>query len=215
MGNFIDLTGQKFGRLTVIDRAPNRGNRGQRIAWNCVCDCGKAVEVLAYGLRKGKTCSCGCLQRERTGNANRTHGDSSTRLNRIWRGIKSRCDNPHDTIFPRYGGRGISICPEWRGSFEAFREWALSHGYDDSLTIDRTDVNGPYSPDNCRWATYAEQARNKRNNVTFKGKCLTEWANELHISRSIIQSRIKRGWPIEEAIFTPLKRRVKRNGETV
>lgn len=213
MGNFIDLTGQKFGRLTVIDRAPNRGNRGHRVAWNCVCACGNSIIALGYELRTGHTASCGCLQRERTGNANRKHGDSSTRLNRIWRGIKSRCDNPHDTIFHRYGGRGITICPEWRDSFEAFRKWALSHGYNDSLTIDRIDVNGPYCPENCRWASYAEQAVNKRNNVVYKGKSLSEWAKELHVEAWVFRNRLRRGWPIEEAIFTPLKRQVKRRGE--
>lgn len=118
-----------------------------------------------------------------------------------------RCTNKKSKSFALYGGRGIFICEEWRHSFEAFQEWAFAHGYKDGLTIDRIDNDGPYSPDNCRWATLGEQARNKRSNIVINGKCLAELAEETGINYHTLYSRIKRrGWGIEKAINTLAKR---------
>ena len=157
----LDLTGQKYGRLTVLR---NVGvNKQGNALWECQCNCG-AITIKASGdLRHGTTYSCGCWRRE-NGIKNgfpRVHGMSNTRLNVIWNKMTQRCHNPVSPNYQRYGGRGITICDEWRNDFQAFHDWAVTHGYSDNLTIDRIDNDGNYEPSNCRWATVAEQNRNK------------------------------------------------------
>lgn len=132
------------------------------------------------------------------------HGEANTRLHIIWKAIKQRCYNPNTKRYKHYGGRGVTMCEEWKNNFLAFYEWAMENGYNDSLTIDRIDVNGNYESSNCRWATYKEQANNKRNRKTFshngKKHTLAEWSEITGIKVQTIWARLKSGWSIEDAL---------------
>lgn len=155
----IDLTGQRFGRLTVIEEA---GRVNGTVTWRCRCDCGNESIVLGTNLRAGYSTSCGCYTRERAATENTRHGGRHDRLYAIWTGMRQRCNNPNSQAYKDYGGRGITVCPEWDHNFAAFRDWALANGYRADLSIDRVDNNGGYRPDNCRWATWHEQRINQR-----------------------------------------------------
>lgn len=155
---FKNLTGQTFHRLKVICFV---GITNSRSLWKCKCDCGNEVIADSYLMRCGNTKSCGCLHLERAKTLHTlsdckgslTHGLSQTRLHGIWRAMKGRCYTPKNSSYPNYGAKGISVCAEWRDSFEAFHKWAMSNGYLESLTIDRKDSRGNYEPSNCRWVT--------------------------------------------------------------
>lgn len=166
MGVLINLTGQRFGRLLVIERA---GSRNREALWHCKCNCGNEIYSRGASLRNGLSQSCGCLQKEIASNSHfaKTHGGSSERLYSVWRGMIDRTTLPSHNRFEHYGGRGISVCDEWKHSYEKFRTWALKNGYDPSAkrgecTIDRIDVNGDYEPFNCRWVDMKHQAKNKQ-----------------------------------------------------
>lgn len=187
MGVIFDFVGQHFGRLLVKAKHPEK--KQQHVQWVCFCDperggCGKTAIVTTGNLRRG-TQSCGCLIREAIRKAKVTHGLTKTTEYRIWRGIVQRCCNPNHDHYDKYGGRGITICNEWRDNF---MEFLADMGPRPSAdhTIDRKDNDKGYYKDNCRWATLIEQNNNKTNNCRylFDGeiKTLTEWCRELDVS---------------------------------
>ena len=146
------------------------------------------------------------------------HGLEHTRIYRIWRGMLNRCYNPRSNRYHRYGGRGITVCDEWKNDVKAFYDWALSSGYREELTIERKDNDGPYCPENCTWATVKEQLNHTSRNrfVTVGGitKTVSQWAEETGLTTGIVFGRLKRGWPIEEAVIMPVgtRRKVSKDG---
>lgn len=203
MKDVKDLTGQRFGRLTVLGRKQN----DKKNIWLCQCDCGNTAFVYKHDIVSGKTKSCGCLRREATAANRKKHGMSNSRLYRIWNAMKERCQCETNVQYSDYGGRGIAVCDEWKDDFQAFHDWAISNGYNENLTIDRINVNGNYCPENCRWATGKEQNANKRNNriLTYNGKSQTlqQWSEETGIEYTTLLYRIKHGWTLEAALTVP------------
>lgn len=204
MPGFRNLKGQKFGRLTVLERdcLEPKG----RVRWICECSCGNYATVASSDLIKNHTQSCGCIHREMMKNKQFKHGLGGTRLYGIWRGMKSRCYNKKRKCYDRYGGRGITVCDEWLNDFESFYNWSLANGYRDDLTIDRIDVNGNYEPSNCRWADIKTQANNTSKNhmITAFGQTMTmkEWARKTGINYYTLNTRLRSGLSPEEALVT-------------
>lgn len=209
----MDFIGKRFERLIVLEYDAENSKSGDK-RYICKCDCGNVISANARRLKIGQKKSCGCLQKEtaraimlevrRAGTAYlyKTHNQTSTRLYRIWSAMRSRCANSNHRFYYLYGARGIKVCDEWQ-RFEPFRDWALSNGYADNLSIDRIDVNGNYEPSNCRWASNIEQQRNKRHasgytkivQRTANGEVIGEWrslaeaSEATGIHKNTLQSR--------------------------
>ena len=201
------IIGNRYGRLTVISEAPKR-NRNRMFV--CKCDCGNTTKpILAYSLKAGKTTSCGCYGLERAKEAHIKHGDRHSRLYNTWCNIKQRCYNSNMRDYRLYGGRGIVMCDEWKNDYAAFKEWALSNGYDETAprgacTIDRIDNNGIYSPDNCRIASQKTQCNNLRKNLLIeidgRTQTLKQWADESGLDESKIRYRYHHGYKGRELL---------------
>lgn len=211
MGKYIDLTDKTFERLRVVRRVDDAvSGKRRRAKWLCECECGNTVVVFGDNLRDGKTLSCGCYQKQRASDTNSIHKETDHRLYGVWCAMKSRCTNPNVPTYHRYGGRGISVCEEWKNSYEAFRNWAYGNGYVPNrprgeYTLDRIDNDGNYEPDNCRWVSQSDQMSNVSYNhvVEYEGRTWTiaELARRFDIPYERLYQRIHvYNYPIEKAI---------------
>lgn len=191
-----DLTGQQFGKLTVLglDHMDDHGTS----YWTCKCECGNTKVIARTSLVRGTTVSCGCYAREQSSKRSYKHGGHSSLLYSIWQAMKHRCYTPTASGYDNYGGRGITVCSEWRDNFVCFRDWAVQAGYSEEsgLTLDRIDVDGNYEPSNCRWVTMRTQNNNKTTNriIEYKGhrKTIAEWARFLEVNPQRLRYRLNR-----------------------
>ncbi len=206
MGKKIDIVGQRFGRWEVLSESEKRvsGN----VFYTCKCDCGTVRDVSSRNLRDGSSMSCGCLNRDiitKFGNS-----VYKEKLYSVWNSMKQRCINENDKAYKNYGGRGITVCDEWKNDYIAFKRWALSNGYSEGMWIDRKDNEMGYSPDNCRWSSPKQQSMNKRTTVYVKYcgtlMCLREASEKSGIKWATLRRRIKLGWN-EENLFLPVDKR--------
>ena len=198
-----DLTGIRYGRLVGVKR--HSFDKHGRAIWLWRCDCGVEKAIQAYVVKNGHSKSCGCLLKE--ANSNYIHGGFGTRIYRTWCSMKERCNTATNAAYKWYGARGISICPEWT-DFENFRDWAMSSGYNDNLTIERIDNNGDYCPKNCKWVTIQEQGKNKRNIIQFTingiTKPLFNWAEDYGVAPRTVYARYRRGkYPFRDNELNP------------
>lgn len=206
----LNLTGERFGKLVAIKTIGKNKNGGY--LWQCKCDCGNEIIANVGNLKNGHTKSCGCLRADRCKMKFTKHRLEHTRLYGIWYDMRLRCYDEKNISYNRYGGRGVTICDEWKNDVKSFYDWSMANGYKDSLTIDRIDNDGNYCPENCRWVTVKEQASNRRSNilVTHNGKTQTmkEWAHEVGIPYKAVWARMQKlGWSAERALTEPVKKR--------
>jgi hypothetical protein len=207
-----DRAGEKYGRLTVLLRAPNKvePSGAVRAMWKCVCECGNSLTVSGHALSKGHTKSCGCLMKEKEPK----HGMARTLAYRRWVSMVQRCTNPNNPRFKDYGGRGITVCDQWRD----FSSFIADVGMPEpGKTLDRIDNDRGYEPGNVRWATLEEQQNNRRVNtrLTYQGQTLTvaEWGRVTGFGKSVIIRRLQNGWPVEHILNQPVAKRSTRKGK--
>lgn len=196
-----DLTGERFGKWSVIERAPNKG---KAVMWRCRCDCGAEKIVHGTSLKSGTSTMCRhCSDRS---HKPRSHGLTHHPLYRIWQRIKSSTTNPNHQDYEWYGAKGVRVCEEWFHDFAKFYEWSIANGYQPGLTIDRTDVNGHYEPSNCRWVSFKEQTLNRTDNVylTHGGvtRTIKEWSQITGIKSVTLYARANKGWPPDKILST-------------
>jgi len=206
MSKFIDLTGQRFGRLTVLKRQAN--NKHNSEMWLCQCDCGNKKVIIGFDLKRGHTKSCGCLKKEGSlPTHGHTAGGKESKTYITWNHMLDRCKNKNVVNYKDYGGRGISVCDRWL-RFENF--YADMGDKPEGLTLERIDNDGNYEPSNCKWATRIEQANNTRFNVfiEYDGQRLTiaQWARKIGMNYFTLHNRIRDyGWPIKKALTEPTR----------
>jgi hypothetical protein len=205
-----DLTGQVFGRLTVIRRdgdiKPTR--------WVCLCECGKEYSSTAGHLKSGNIKSCGCLRNESKYDGIQADPNIVTKTRPIgydtWVGLSQRCHNPNNPRYKDYGAKGITVCDRWRGD-DGFKNFLEDMGPRPSPkhSLDRRDNDLGYCKENCRWATDLEQGQNtgRNRNITCNGKtqCIRAWEREMGFGNAVIHQRLENGWSVEEAINTPVR----------
>lgn len=198
--------GATFGRWTIVEYLGR--NKNSKKLFQCICSCGTKRAVLLESLKRNKSTSCGCLRLERAADAKTKHNGRYTRLYNIWAKMKARCQNENDRNYKNYGARGITVCDEWNKSFDTFRTFALDNGYNDSLSIDRINVNGNYEPSNCRFVDMKTQQNNRSNNrlITLDNKAMTlsELCDIYKIDYEVARMRLNRGWTIERILNTPI-----------
>lgn len=187
----------------MVRFAPERRSR----YWLCICECGSERTVFRSNLVTGRSKSCGCFNLEKV-KEGRKHGMAGSPEAKAWGAMKQRCLNPNNPKYASYGGRGITVCDRWRESFESFYE-DMGARPSPEHSIDRVDNDGPYSPENCRWATRTEQARNQGTNrpISFRGEtlCLSEWAERTGLQYDTLKARLQYGWTVEDALTRPLR----------
>lgn len=209
MSRFIDITGQKYNKLTVLSFHDIVNKKAR---WLCRCECGNEKILYAKDVKNGNTKSCGCLLHQKK--YDEETRKKITRLQHIYYHIKQRCYDKNRVAYKYYGERGIKMCDEWLENTHNFINWAFENGYKDELTIERINVNGDYEPNNCKWITLREQGYNKTNSrlYTINGetKCLSQWCNYYHIDYFVVRGRLRRGAPIIEALTKPIDK-TKRN----
>jgi len=189
-----DLTGRKFGKWIVLEKAFENKKHGQ--FYKCKCDCGNIRNINGRNMLIGRSLSCGCMGRENAIKALTKHNGSKTKLYKIWSGMRRRCFDKNNPAYKNYGGRGITICEEWN-DFAIFREWSLANGYKDNLSIDRINNGEGYNPNNCRWATRKEQANNTRKNkiieINNETHTLSQWAEIKKLDLNVVWRRSIKG----------------------
>lgn len=209
MGKFVDLTGKRFGNISVIKRDGSYTMfNGRHIPkWLCKCEyCGKLFNSRGYPITSLAQKSCGCQRVVTMRKIHKFHGLGATRISYIWRDMRKRCYNPKTKSYKNYGGRGIRMADEWLGDagFINFYNWAMENGYNDNLTIDRINNNDHYKPDNCRWVTKFENENNRRNHifVQYNGEILNlaELARKLNVNYKTISKQKTRGWSLEKIL---------------
>lgn len=203
MSRFIDITGKKYNKLTVLSFYDIKDNKSR---WLCQCECGNKKILFGKDIKNGNTKSCGCLLHQKK--YNKETEKKIKRLQHIYAQMKQRCYKENNHIYKYYGGRGIIIFKEWLENSQNFYNWALQNGYNNDLTIERINVNGNYEPSNCKWITKIQQGYNKTNSklytISNETKCLSEWCKIYNINYFLVRRRLILGWDIEDALTKPI-----------
>ena len=204
--------GDKYGRLTVVSEpfsvSSPCGQKKRKV--RCKCECGTEKDYFLDLIRRGHTVSCGCFNLEMATQRRRTHGTSYDGIYHVYYTMLSRCTNPKNKAYNRYGGKGITVCEEWANSYMSFYNWAMSNGWKQGLTIDRIDNNKGYCPSNCRWTTMKVQSNNRINSkyhtIGGESKTLSQWCDIYGKKYDTVKARLSIGWTLKDALEKPVKK---------